>query len=128
MLCLHTVLGASWLLHTLDDVDVIGWSHAPKTSGSTTYKDTLLQLEDKGTATYPTLTRYTFQGSTQSYLVGENFASGCKDRHWHCTPSEMEECLRLEHPSAQRVGWMTVVRDPVQRVLSEYYYYRAKCE
>jgi len=121
MLCAATVFGASWLLPQLDDVDVVAWYHVPKTSGFATHTDTVLQLKAQGTVTYPETRTFPHPGS-----IGENFASGCQHSHWHCTPGEMDECLRLQHPSAQRVGWMTVVRDPVQRVLSEYSFYRGK--
>ena len=91
---------------------VVGWAHVVKTSGFSTYNALFPDIR-KRVATYPTL--HAANG------IGENWASGCPVSHWHCTPSEMAGCK-----GARDARWLTVLRDPVDRVLSEYYFMRAK--
>lgn len=89
----------------------VGWFHIPKTSGFSTYNHMMLPLKPH-IQIYP---------DTQLPMgIGENIALGCHMQHWHCTLYELEDCFK------KKMKWVTIIRDPVDRVLSEYYFYKNK--
>ena len=101
------------------NVEVLAWMHIPKTSGLFTFQAFVEPL-----AHWLNVTLYPQRelGRAKHDSFGENWSTGCDNEHWHCTAYELTTCLQRSLGTAP-VAWMTVLRDPVERVLSEFDFY-----
>lgn len=94
------------------------WVHVPKTGGSSLYKTFFAAMQKAGKKIYPP------QKGTHDYN-----APGCADEPifggTHCASSELEDCLTRIRPNLHR-KFVTTMRDPVERVVSEYFWWSKK--
>ena len=117
---------------------MIAFIHIPKTAGSSFYK--LINTDKYGKSMrlrYQNIYPSKFYKNTGSGKKGdpESWNSpGCQfeKQHGgtHCSFSELEDCFDKRYvETVANVKYMTVFREPVRRVISEYFWWRNKvCE
>ena len=117
---------------------MIAFIHIPKTAGSSFYK--LINTDKYGKSMrlrYQNIYPSKFYKNTGSGKKGdpESWNSpGCQfEKHHggtHCSFSELEDCFNKRYvETVPYVKYMTVFREPVRRVISEYFWWRNKvCE
>lgn len=104
---------------------IFAWMHIPRTGGSSAFGSFMIPLEGCGFKTFPS-SAYIDNG-----IVHDFNTPGCEldDHTWgtHCAASEIGDCVRklnTERDMTPKVKFITFIRHPVDRVISEYYWWK----
>jgi hypothetical protein len=98
------------------------WMHMPKTAGTAAYQQFMLALHKQQHSVFPSISAHDWNSPG---CMGSDIAYGGT----HCTVSEMKQCLTNRPHLTQNatdLRFYTILRHPVDRVISEYFWWRTK--
>lgn len=126
---------------SMDSVDtsVLGFMHIPKCSGSSFHKKLCELTKGSSSTRSPGLSLSWFNSCKKNSFNSHGCQNWSKWGGTHCGFHEMQDCLlsnrahthisnkfrKVQIPAGKRPMFVTILRDPVERVISEFFWWRA---